>query len=205
MSRAATIRRPSVSSALVDDAPDVRRVELVRYLPRVPLVLCCDRRNDHLFGSKPERKRTAMMLEEHGDKTFDAAKDGMMQHHWSCARTRRSNERGVETLRQHEIDLDRSALPLASIAILQNKFELGAIEGALARLHAKLEARRTGGAREHRFSLIPYCIGTVSRERSRRETHVELIEPKTGIDLTQEAAEACHFVVNLLEVPLIAR
>ena len=55
-----------------------------------------------------------------------------MQHHRPVPRAVLGHIFGVQPLGQHEIDLQRAALPVAADGVAQHEFQLGAIERALA-------------------------------------------------------------------------
>ena len=46
----------------------------------------------------------------------------------------------IQAFGQHEIDLQRAALPVAADRIAQHEIELGAIEGAVARIELEVQA-----------------------------------------------------------------
>src|SRR5262249_24818811 len=112
----------------------------------------CD---DDLVGCQPQRQVAPVGPEQHADEALHAAKHRMMQQRWPLASAIALEISGIEAFGQHEIELDRPALPVAALAIAERKLELGAIEGALAGLRAGIEPGGARRAREHRLGSIP--------------------------------------------------
>ena len=77
-----------------------------------------------------------------------------MQHDGALARAVLVHELGAEALRQHEVHLQRSALPVAADGIPQHELELGAVERALARVELDLQTSGCGGLLERGLDLV---------------------------------------------------
>src|SRR5258708_2324580 len=96
-----------------------------------------------------------MMFEQDSHESLDAAEYRLMNHNRTHPCARRLHNLGIEFFWQHEIKLYRPALPFAAILILQDEFELGAIERSLAGLQAKVKSRSPRGLCKRRFCLVP--------------------------------------------------
>ena len=94
----------------------------------------------------------------------------------------------AEPLRQVEVDLDGAALPVAADGVAQHVLELGAVEGALARVDAGLDlaARLVGDLLQHgrhgRLGVVPQLVGADALLRPGGELHHHLLEAEVAID-----------------------
>src|SRR3546814_1314505 len=82
-----------------------------------------------------------MLLDEDGEETFEGAENRPVQHDRTVLLAVLANIAGAEPLRQHEVDLEGAALPVAADGIAQHELQLRPIEGALAGIQAVLQAR----------------------------------------------------------------
>ena len=76
-----------------------------------------------------------------------------MTGRWTCPVL--ADVLGAEALRQHEIDLQGAALPVAADGVPQHEFELGTVKGALARVQGVFEARGLDRRLQRAFGLVP--------------------------------------------------
>ena len=73
-------------------------------------------------------------------------------------RAREDSERdifGVQPLRQHEIHLQRAALPVPADGVAQHEFQFGAVEGALAGVQRVGDAGDFAGVLQGLFGAVP--------------------------------------------------
>src|SRR5262245_2991499 len=79
------------------------------------------------------------VLEQDAGEALERAEDGAVDHHGGLFVAVGVDVEGGEPSRQIEIHLGGAALPVATDGIAQHVFELGSIEGALARIDAGLD------------------------------------------------------------------
>src|SRR6266702_8439859 len=122
------------------------------------------------------------MFEKHGDKPLHAAKDRVVNHHRPHMLVVEPDEASIETIRQDEIKLNRSALPASSTTIDEMEFQLGTVESAFARTHIERQVSRRRSLCKRCFRAIPDRVVACSLLGTRGQQNVEVREPKVGID-----------------------
>src|SRR5690625_3175623 len=83
---------------------------------------------------QPRRPNAGVVLDQDAYKAFHGAQHGAVQHHRHAAAVVFGHILGAEPARQHQVKLQRSALPNAIQAVPERKLDLGAVERAFARL-----------------------------------------------------------------------
>ena len=66
------------------------------------------------------------VFDEDAEKAFDGTHGGTVQHHRDVLLVVLTDIFGTQTLRQVEVHLDRTALPVTTEAVLQREFEIDA-------------------------------------------------------------------------------
>lgn len=110
---------------------------LAECFDQIVRVLVCgggDCRHNDLNGSEPEGQMAGMVFKENADETFQRTEQGAVQHDGRMLVPIRADIMRVQTLRQIEIDLHGTALPVSSDCIMQHKFQLGTVKGAFPRI-----------------------------------------------------------------------
>ncbi len=133
------------------------------------------------------------MFQQHRDETLHTAKHRVMNHHRPLAFVALVDELRIEPLRQHEIELDRAALPAAFTAVRQMKLQFRAIESALSFEHVELEARCPRCICQRLFRAIPRLIVARAHRGPRGERDFEGREAEVRIDRSQQRTEAANF------------
>src|SRR3990170_8256386 len=100
----------------------------------------------------------SIMLDEDTSETLQRPEHGAVDHHRQRLLPVGPDIEGAKPPRQIEIDLDRTALPVASDGVAQHIFELGPVKGALPRIELVGESRRLYRPLERCLSLVPYGI-----------------------------------------------
>ena len=95
---------------------------------------------DNLHGSKPERERSGVMLDQHAHEPLERTRDRAMDHHRPFLFSVGIGILELEALRQVKVELNGGKLPLASDRIFGNKINLGTVE---CRLANRLRIRKT--------------------------------------------------------------
>ena len=126
-----------------------------------------------------------------------------MEHDRAVALAILADIRGVEPLGQDIIKLQRAALPGAADRVSQVEFELGRIEGALARqfLPAIVRGRAPGEA--HRLAevalrLVPHLVRAESLLGPQRELDRIIGEAEIAIDAVEQVAEDPRLLDDLV-------
>ena len=104
----------------------------------------------------------------------------------------------AETLRQVEIHLDRSALPIAPEGILQREFELRTVKRAFARIQHIIQPGELCRFGESRFGLVPDFIASHALCRTGRELHLHIVESEIVIDFLYQVTEVRDFARDLV-------
>ena len=81
-----------------------------------------------------------------------------MQHDWAVLLSIDAHVYGVQTLGQHEINLQRPALPIAPDGVAQHEIQLRTVERAVAGVEFGFQAGGGGGLLERRFGAVPSGI-----------------------------------------------
>src|SRR3954454_10818887 len=121
-----------------------------------------DRRDHRLDRRQPEREAAGMMLDQDSDEALERADDRPMEHHRNVLLAILADVGGAEQPRHDIVELKRAALPRPPDRVGQVEFELGAVEGALAR------------------QFLPSIFGTVAAGEVDRVAQV-LLGPVPGL------------------------
>ena len=130
------------------------------------------------------------VFDQNAEEAFDGTHGGTVQHHWNVLLVVLTHIFSTKALRQVEVHLDGTALPITAEGILQGEFKLRAVEGAFARVQDVVEASKLGGFFESGFSLVPDFVGTHAAFRTGRELYHDIVETEVVVDLTPSASVA---------------
>ena len=161
-------------------------------------MLLGNREHAGLHRSQPQREIAHEFFNQNAEEAFDGTHGGAVQHHRNVLLVVLTHIFSTKALRQVEVDLDRTALPVTSEAVLQREFQLRAIEGAFARIQNVVEAGELGGFGEGGFSLVPDFVGTHALFGAGGELHHDIVETEVVVDFLDEGAEVGHFACNLV-------
>ena len=124
-----------------------------------------------------------------------------MHHHRGLLFGVGANVEGAKPRRKVEVDLGRAALPLAPDGVAQRVFELGAIEGALPRLHRGFQSAPRQFV-EHLLqsglSLVPSFVRAHALFRPRRELHHHVAEAEVAIDRQDHVVDLKRLLHDLV-------
>ena len=107
-----------------------------------------------------------MFFDQNPEEAFKRPKDGAVQHDGAAAGAIFRDIFGIQPLGQHEIHLQRTALPIPANRVAQHEFQLGAVKGALTRVQFIFNAGDAAGVFQRAFCLVPHRI----RPRAPRRT-----------------------------------
>jgi hypothetical protein len=96
-----------------------------------------------------------MVFDQDAHEAFDRPKHGTVQHHGNMLVAVFTDVGGTEAFGHIEIDLQRTALPVAADGIAQDELQLRAVERAFARVVRVLEATRLERLQERLLGLVP--------------------------------------------------
>ena len=156
-----------------------------------------DRGYHRLRRRQPEREAAGIVLDQDADHALEAAEDGAVQHDRNLARAVLGDIARAEPLGQHEVDLQRAALPVAADRVAQHEFQLGPVERAFAGIEDEVEAGRLGRRLQRALGLVPDRVGADAHRRAVGELH-EVLEAQVAIDLAQQLAEADRLALDLV-------
>ena len=144
------------------------------------------------------------MLDEDAEEALHRAADGAVDHHRHLLLAVCADIEGAEAFGQVEVDLGGAALPVTADRIAQHVFELGAIEGALARVDRGLDlaAGVRGDLLQHlghdAFGTVPGLIRPNTLFRPRRELDHDLLEAEVLVGGEDEIVDGEALVFHLL-------
>src|SRR3546814_18062248 len=96
----------------------------------VPVGIGGDRGDHHLHRRQPEREAPGMLLDEDGEETLEGAENRPVQHDRTVLLAVLANIAGAEPLRQHAVDKEDAALPVAAEGYEHNETKLPPLERA---------------------------------------------------------------------------
>ena len=89
-------------------------------------MLLGNREHAGLNRSEPQREIAHEFFDKNTEEAFDGTHGGAVQHHRNVLLVVLTDIFGTQTLRQVEVHLDRTALPVTTEAVLQREFEVDA-------------------------------------------------------------------------------
>ena len=146
-------------------------------------------RHQDLLGREPGREPTPVLLENDAEKSLEAAQKRTVKDDRSVPPARAVRKREVEALGQHEVDLDRPALPCPAEAIAKNKLELRAVEGAFSGLLAPVQPRGPRRVDEQPLGPVPDRIVAQPRRGPPRERDLDVVESERRVERAQAPDE----------------
>ena len=156
-----------------------------------------------LARRQPQRELAGVMLDEDADEPLERAEDGAVEHHRAVLLAVLADIGGVEPVGQHAVGLDGADLPGAADRVGQMEFELGRIEGALARqfLPAILLGRPARGddrVAKLGLGLVPHRVGAEALVGAKRQLDRVIVEAEVLVDAVEQVAEALHLADDLV-------
>ena len=121
-----------------------------------------------------------------------------MQHDRALARAVLGHVGGIQPLRQHEIDLQRAALPVPPDRVAQHEFELGAVERPLPRVELVLDPGGQARRLQRALGPVPGLVGAGARGGAVGEFDPETLEPEIAVDRGQQLDEPHRLRPNLV-------
>ena len=132
-------------------------------------------------------------------KRSNGPEDGPVQHDRPVRGPVLADVLGAEALRQHEIDLQGAALPVAADGVPQHELELRAVEGALARVQRVVEARRPRTALLSAPSALSQISSLPARLAGRSENLTAIsVKAEVRVDALEQVAERDRLRVDLV-------
>src|SRR5690606_29050019 len=157
-----------------------------------------DVHHDRLHGGQPHRQRTGVVLDQDADEALERADNGPVQHDRYAPRVVLGDVFGAQPAGHVEVDLHRSALPLATDRVLQRVFDLRAVESPLAGRNLELAPGAAQALHQGRLGPVPGFVGADALLRPRGHLVQDLLETEVAIDRLQLGGERDAFVEDLL-------
>src|SRR5215467_6942360 len=139
-----------------------------------------------------------MVLEQNGEKALERAEHRAVQHDWGALRAVFIDVVGTEALWHVEVNLQGSALPVATDRIPEDELELRPVEGALPLVHAVVDAGGVGSGRQGRFCPVPDGIVAHPLWRPIRELDRHLLEAEVPVDVENQLGDGHRFGSDLV-------
>ena len=161
-----------------------------------------DCRDNGLYGCKPDREATGIMLDQNADETFIAAEDCTVEHDGAMLAAIFADIAGIQTFGQNTVRLDRADLPGAADCVGQVPFELGRVKSAFAgqffpAIFFGGEARLDNGITQLILGFVPVGIAAEALFGAQRELD-RIGEAEILVDPVGERAEILHFLHDLV-------
>src|SRR5262249_30542833 len=192
---------------IVESRPQARLFQRPERIPGVAAPARLDAGHDDLLGSEPGRNAAAVVLEEDAEKALQAPDQRSVEDDRLLPAARSVGEGQLEPPGQHQVDLDRPALPGASQAVAEHELQLGPIERALSGLLAPDETGGPGRIGQERLRPVPDRVVSQSPRRTSGEGDLEIFEPEGGIQRPDAPDETPELVPDLLlaaeHVPIV--
>ena len=130
------------------------------------------------------------MFHEHAIEPFDGTKNSPMNHDRLVSLAIRADILEPETLRHHEIKLDRPALPIPSDGISNLKINFRTVESATAFIYLIVNLAVFESGFKAADRLIPNVVRSHGLFRAGRETDGHLSKIKGLVHLENELNDA---------------
>ena len=115
----------------------------------------CD---DHLDRSKPHRESAGEVFDQNSQKPLERPQHRTMEHDRTVLHPVLADILSPETLRQHEVELKRSALPCPANGVLQMKLQFRAVKSPLSGEELQDLSCRLSSPAQHALSSIPRVV-----------------------------------------------
>ncbi len=137
------------------------------------------------------------MFNQNADKTLERAKNSTVQHDRRLTLAIFVDELSTETLWQHEIKLNRTALPYTADAVAQREFNLRTVERTFTRLEFPVEAGVVKSIFQSRFSFVPKRFFTDTTFRTGGKFHLNRVKAEVFVDVQSQLDEIRSFLTDL--------
>ena len=130
------------------------------------------------------------ILDQDADEALERAEDRPVQHDRPMPLAVLADVGRAEPVGQHEVHLERPALPVAADRVGQHEFELRAVEGALARVELRPRSRRRVVASISAASAWSHTASEPARFAGRSENLMrKVLEAEVAVDRGEQRAE----------------
>src|SRR5690606_27265870 len=155
--------------------------------------------HDHRLGwRQPGRECAFVVLDQNTDEALERTQNGSVQHDRMLTIIVFADILGTKTDRQVEIQLQGTALPDATQAVLERKLDLRTVESALARLQIVRQPSGIQRSGQRSLGTIPQLIGTHTLFRTRGKLQLDISETEVGIHRLGQANEISRLGLHLL-------
>ena len=121
-----------------------------------------------------------------------------MQHDGTVASPVFTHKFCVQALRHVGVYLDGAALPGATQGVFQRVFDLGAVEGALARQILKFTPGGAQAFGQGGLGAVPAFLSTNALRGAGRNLVDDVVEAKVRVHLLQQHGEGLHLALDLV-------
>ena len=184
--------------ARIGARPQALRLQRCHHLMRIIIRIGDNRANDNLFGCQPKRHFAGIAFNHHAEEALHRAQHGAVQHHRTVLIAILANISGVQTLRQHKVELQRAALPCAANCIAQVIFDFRAVKRALIGQFFPIEADFCQRVAQALLGAIPDRIITGPHIGAQRQLDRHIGEAQILVDLCHQPAKINGFRNNLV-------
>ena len=134
------------------------------------------------------------MLDQDADEPLERAEDCPVQHQRMMLLPVGADVHRAEALGHVRVQLVRPALPGPADRVGQVKFELGTIEGALARQDFIVEPGFLERGLEIGFGAVPLRVAADALVGAGRQLHLVIGETEVAVDEVEQRAETLGFI-----------
>ena len=139
-----------------------------------------------------------MVFNQNTDEALQRAQNSTVQHYRTRTIVVFCYIFGIQTLRQHKVQLQGTALPRATQGIFNMVLNLRTIECAFARQFFPLYAASGQCITQTLFGFIPNFVRTCTLFRAKGQLHSNIMEAKLFINANQQFIECACFINDLI-------
>src|SRR5690606_30129948 len=155
--------------------------------------------HDHRLGwRQPSWECAFVMLDQNSDETLERPQNRTVQHDRMLAIIVFADVFSAESDRQVEIELQGTALPDATQAVLERKLDLRTVESRLTRLQIVRQSSGIQRSGQRSLGTNPQLVGTHTLFRTRGELQLNISETEVGIHRLGQANEIRRLGLHLL-------
>ena len=158
-----------------------------------------NRQQRELYRCQPDREVAGVMFDQDADETLERTEHGAMDHHRAMLLAVLADILQLEAFRHGEVELDGAQLPAAAQRVAHMEIDLGAVEGAVARIELVFDLFPGQGAGQRRFRPLPDLQrADVFLLRAGRQFDEDLLEVETRVHLEDQFDDADDLILDLL-------
>ncbi|MNS68801.1 hypothetical protein D3C72_1020910 [compost metagenome] len=139
-----------------------------------------------------------MVFQQDAQEALERTQNRAVQHDRALARVVLRDVLGTQALRQHQVKLQRAALPRTADRVLDVVFHLRAVERALARQLFPFHAARAQRQAQAFLGVVPDLVRAGALFGAQRQLHRNVLEAEVVVDRERQFVEGLGLRHDLL-------